>query len=393
MTTTVFTGPSISPNEVHSVLPQARVLPPAKRGDIYKARETGSTRILLIDGSFSHVLPVSPREVVDVATDGAQVLGSSSMGAVRAAECWPAGVQGVGAVYRMYRLGLFDSDDGVAVATNPEDGHRAVSVALVNIHAAVRKLYGLNLITRSQAVDLYGTAAGMYYPDRIWRLILKRSGLVDPDGSLEAICVGTDIKKHDALRALKYLASTADGGIVHNKARPFVAGPRYLPHDPLLGYDREQITPALARFVFGSGRFKKYLPLLLNSESKPPIEGRSRLAHSLPGDSSIGSALAEILADHREASLRLIGIMEKFAQFSTEVMLWHAMTQLRDHKIRTGVVVTFHHETEVRENIANSHGYRRWDLLRQDLRDGILPNGIPFSWIDEARADLTFSRA
>ena len=54
-----------------------------------------------------------PSEVVAALRDGARVLGAASMGAIRAAECWPAGMQGVGAVYSLYRLGVISDDDEV----------------------------------------------------------------------------------------------------------------------------------------------------------------------------------------------------------------------------------------------------------------------------------------
>jgi hypothetical protein len=391
MKTTIFTGPSLAPSEIRAILPEAQVLPPVKRGDIYRAREDGSTRILIIDGSFTHVLPVSPKEIVDVALDGAEVFGASSMGAVRAAECWPAGVRGVGAVYRMYRFGLFDSDDPVAVATDPENDYAAVSVALVNIHASIRRLQGLKLITASQGAELYRVASEAYYPDRLWPLILKKAGVSDPDGLIKEACAAVDIKKVDALRAVHVLAATPDRGTSSTR-RSFDQGPRYTSHDPMLGYDREQLSSELTSFIFGSGRFKKYLSSLLSEE--PEFRDTGVVDHPMsPRDPSVERTLARLLQDRQSITERLTDKFVDLGQFHTEIMLWHAMVQLKTRKVSSGIEVTNDHENGVKESLARAHGYQGWDSLVSDARDGLLPNGIPLQWIEDARLNLTFARA
>jgi len=68
---------------------------------------------VIIDGVFHQEPAVPPREILDVLEDGAVIVGASSMGALRAAECWPAGMRGVGTIYRLYRRGALKSDDEV----------------------------------------------------------------------------------------------------------------------------------------------------------------------------------------------------------------------------------------------------------------------------------------
>jgi hypothetical protein len=391
MRTTIFTGPSLPPGEARALLPQAHVLPPAKRGDVYRARESGSSRILIIDGSFSQVLPVSPREVVEVARDGAQIVGASSMGAIRAAECWPVGVHGVGAVYRMYRSGLFDSDDPVVVATDPDDDHSAVSVALVNIRAAIRKLYGLKLITRSQGVELHRVAADSYYPDRVWRLLFKKAGIDDPSGVIGEVAASVDIKRVDALRAVRFLSLLPDGAPADGTDRRFSQGPRYSSHDPLLGHSREELDLSLPPFIFGTGRYQKYIRFLLAGQLD--FAGLTTGSESkLSRNSSVEPALAGLFLDIPSLSANLMDKIHHFRQFETEVMLWHAVHRLKDHKT-SRTEVTPPHETKVRDSIAKAHGYDNWDALTTDLRDDALPSGVPLDWIEEACHDLTLARS
>src|SRR5688572_24185459 len=94
-----FVGSTISRAEAGRLCPGLDLRPPARRDDLYRAREGGAWGFLLIDGVFMQDDAVSPREVVDVLDDGALVVGAASMGALRAADCWPAGARGIGLIY------------------------------------------------------------------------------------------------------------------------------------------------------------------------------------------------------------------------------------------------------------------------------------------------------
>src|SRR5690348_8986049 len=107
----VFLGPSLSVEEAGAVLPDAEYHPPAGRGDLYRARFLGASIMVLIDGTFLQRYAPSPRELVEVVRDGAWVLGAASIGALRAAECWPVGMRGAGLIYRLFRAGRLHSDE------------------------------------------------------------------------------------------------------------------------------------------------------------------------------------------------------------------------------------------------------------------------------------------
>ena len=100
----VFTGPSLHPCAARAALPDARIEPPACRGDIARVTAEGAGVILLIDGGFAQRLAVAPAEIVGALRSGIRVIGTASLGAIRAAECHPAGMEGVGAVQYLYRL-------------------------------------------------------------------------------------------------------------------------------------------------------------------------------------------------------------------------------------------------------------------------------------------------
>jgi len=82
--TVVFLGPSMPVEEARRLL-DAEFVPPICRGDL--ALLPSNVRIIgIIDGEFFQKLAVSPKEIIEALGRGVRVFGSSSMGALRAAE-------------------------------------------------------------------------------------------------------------------------------------------------------------------------------------------------------------------------------------------------------------------------------------------------------------------
>jgi hypothetical protein len=97
----------------------ADYFPPASRGDIYRIIASGVRTIVLIDGVFHSTRSVWQREILDALGDGIEVLGASSMGALRAAELHPFGMAGHGTIFEWYKNGLIEGDDEVAPLPRP----------------------------------------------------------------------------------------------------------------------------------------------------------------------------------------------------------------------------------------------------------------------------------
>src|SRR5262245_8073226 len=101
----VFIGPTISRDEARAVV-DAVHLPPAAQGDVYLAARTKPPAIGIVDGFFENVPAVWHKEILWALTQGVEVLGSSSMGALRAAELEEFGMRGVGRIFDWYHGGL-----------------------------------------------------------------------------------------------------------------------------------------------------------------------------------------------------------------------------------------------------------------------------------------------
>jgi hypothetical protein len=208
----VFLGPSLD-RETAREHCGADYRPPAARGDILQAARDGARIIGLIDGVFFQECSVGHREVLAVLEAGVRVIGSSSMGALRAAELDTLGMEGVGDVYRLYHDGEIESDDEVALVFDPVYFIPA-SEPLVNIRCTIRRALEAGLIGQSCADTLLARAQDLYFPGRTYDAIIAgAAGEVD-DGELScfrqfAETSACDLKREDALLALDRIRELA----------------------------------------------------------------------------------------------------------------------------------------------------------------------------------------
>jgi hypothetical protein len=204
----VFLGPSLDRHKAERILP-AVYRPPAARGDILRAADEEARVICLIDGVFHQESAVAHREILQAIYHGITVIGSSSMGALRAAELDQLGMVGIGEVYRQYRDGILESDDEVALVFDPSSGI-ALSEPLVNIRATLEAAEKEGVLDASSHAGLLAVAKALYYPQRTYPLILDIAGDAIPPGMGAAFLDFTryhavDVKRQDAICALEYI--------------------------------------------------------------------------------------------------------------------------------------------------------------------------------------------
>jgi hypothetical protein len=214
----VFVGPTLSPEEVAQTVPSAIVLPPVARGDVLRlVHDSEPSAIAIIDGFFNNVPAVTHKEILFALSAGVHVFGASSMGALRAAELWQFGMQGVGDIFALYRDGVWEADDEVAVTHGPaESGYRASSVALANIRLGLKKATKKEIITPEVENQLVAIAKSTFYADRSWEYLFAKvnDGSV-PANELEALKAfiafeRPDAKRDDALEMLTHLRGLCD---------------------------------------------------------------------------------------------------------------------------------------------------------------------------------------
>lgn len=209
----VFLGPTLPIAEAQRLCP-AEYLPPVTMGDIYALMKRQPTTIAIVDGTFQNAPAVWHKEILFALSRGVRVIGSSSMGALRAAELTSFGMEGIGAIYEAFRDGVYNDDDEVAVAhAAREHGYRALSEAMVNIRAAVAIARGRGLISAGTADQLIALAKKAFYPHRSWPGLLQDArGAGLPVAEIAALedFVRTEKpnqKREDAVLLLRNLAA------------------------------------------------------------------------------------------------------------------------------------------------------------------------------------------
>jgi|ERR1051325_1249964 hypothetical protein len=211
MSIIVFTGPTISPAEALQEL-EATYLPPVSQGDVYRAAVRKPLAIGIIDGYFDRVPAVWHKEILWAMSKGVHVFGAASMGALRAAELAEFGMVGIGTIFEGFRDGLLEDDDEVAVVHAPQEyGFKVLCDAMVNIRQTLQRACCEGVISEATRESLVRIAKGLFYPDRLFSVILRiareRSLSMAELSALEGwLPKGrVDQKKEDALAMLRHM--------------------------------------------------------------------------------------------------------------------------------------------------------------------------------------------
>ncbi len=207
----VHLGPSLPRAEARALL-DAEYRPPVKRGDL-PSRFEGV--VVIVDGEFGQNLSVSPKEILRLLDGGTRVVGASSMGALRAVELQPYGMEGHGWVYEAYRSGRIVADDEVALCYR-EDDWRPITVPLVNVRYWLDELRRGGHVDDATARRLLHRARRTFFADRTQRqLLLDWSQVLDAPmlaRLLSAVGPGiTDVKAADARAVLRHVAGRTAG--------------------------------------------------------------------------------------------------------------------------------------------------------------------------------------
>ncbi|MEZ4399746.1 MAG: TfuA-like protein [Kofleriaceae bacterium] len=168
--TVVFVGPSLPAAEVRALAPDAMLAPPVAAFDVLRLlRRRPPARLVIIDGYFERMAAVWHKELVLALEAGVEVGRRQHVGALRAAELDRFGMRGVGAIYRDYRQGRLTRDADVAVAHLPaEGGYLALTVAQVNVRAAVAAARAAGVVPAATARAVVAASAGLRYWERTW---------------------------------------------------------------------------------------------------------------------------------------------------------------------------------------------------------------------------------
>jgi TfuA protein len=199
----VYLGPSLPKAEAERLL-AAEYRPPVRRGDL--PASCPGRAVLIIDGEFGQSRSVSPKEILRLLDQGTRVIGASSMGALRAAELRPFGMEGCGWVFEAYHSGRIVRDDEVALTYSPLD-LEPLTVPLVNVRYWLESLQSRGLLETATARRMLRLIQRLFFaertPGRIQALFEEVAGTARFQELLRATGGAiTDIKAADAQLAL-----------------------------------------------------------------------------------------------------------------------------------------------------------------------------------------------
>jgi hypothetical protein len=212
----LFAGPSLARK-----LGQLRQMPelvlagPCAYGDVARATLNGASAIGVIDGRFEDTRAVWHKEILFALSRGVKIAGAASMGALRAAECSPFGMVGIGAVYRNYADGTYEDDADVAQLHGPAElGYMALSEPLANILPTLDKMAQAGIIDRAEREGLMQAARALHYKERTYARLLQSGTLLAP-GRIAALLAWVaankvDQKESDAMALVDWLIDQED---------------------------------------------------------------------------------------------------------------------------------------------------------------------------------------
>jgi TfuA protein len=209
----IFLGPSLTHEKARKIL-DAEYRPPAKKGDFlrFTMPADGLTVVGLVDGYFLQDYPPSPIEVYQlIMRKNTVVIGSASLGALRAVELEKFGMIGVGKIFELYKNGIVNADDEVAV-TFTEEPQSLQSEAMIDIRFNLFIAKRKGIIDEITKKTIARVAKSVYFPYRNYEDILDKTKNMHPEleHGLESFRVyirnnRRSLKEKDAIRLVEYI--------------------------------------------------------------------------------------------------------------------------------------------------------------------------------------------
>lgn len=205
--TCIFVGPTRIP----AVPDCFSILPPAVGGSVFRAVVGGYRRIGIIDGYFGNVPAVWHKEILFALSEGVEVCGAASTGALRAAELAPFGMRGFGLIYRLYRSSVLTDDDEVCVThLSARYNYAALTHAMITVRIILRRLRRRGLLSLGEERIVCQNVKAMHFSKRNDAAIRNAARAIgrDPERLLhEFTNQYVDVKALDASCLIRYLAA------------------------------------------------------------------------------------------------------------------------------------------------------------------------------------------
>lgn len=211
MVAILFGGPSLEGIDFSGKKPV--ILPPASQGDLLRCvKELKPDAVGLLDCELPHRdIPTWHKEIIHTLNLGIPVVGAAAVGAHRAAELEPFGMEGVGSIYKRVYLGELERDDEILGDwENTASGIKKLSLPLVVMRDALSAAEKEGIISKETMKVLTKTAQTLFWRTRTWNSLFEKALLNGVDANeLDSFNTwlpkAPDPVKEDALALIKRL--------------------------------------------------------------------------------------------------------------------------------------------------------------------------------------------
>ena len=214
----VFTGPTISSEQISAIAPAVEVYPPVASGELLRLPLAPGDLVAIIDGFYFQSGAVRHKEILALLQRGVHVWGAASMGALRASELAPFGMRGFGRIYDAYVQGEIEGDDEVAVLHASEEmGNVHLTEALVNIRYACQGASKAGILSLEECNLIIHVASELPFFERSYAHILhdaREQGLSEESKRLFQHYLqqeSPNLKRQDALELVEALRTPPEG--------------------------------------------------------------------------------------------------------------------------------------------------------------------------------------
>jgi len=178
------------------------MLGPARLGSVHQAVLAGYKRIALVDAYFGNVPSVWHKELLFAIASGCEVWGSSSTGALRAAELDVYGMRGIGAAYRLFRRGALSGEDEPCLLHGDHaSGYIHLTYPMLNIRSTLRTMRRLGYFGASAEEDFTREMKLIHFTERsqeaVRQVFQEHVGASSNSLWQRFVSAYTDMKKQD----------------------------------------------------------------------------------------------------------------------------------------------------------------------------------------------------
>lgn len=377
----------MSGQDARRILPGAVVHPPVAHGDLLRLGLVRGDVVVIVDGYYHQSAPVRHKEILSLLANGVMVVGCASMGALRAAELARYGMIGNGVVFRMYRDGVLDADDEVAVAHAPAPDYRSFTVPSVVVRHAAGLAVRAGAIDEADAAKIVEIVRRMHYTDRSWRAIRHAADQIDLTDAAARLCAFVDthpevvdVKAEDALDTLRKIAHDEFPGNRHVAAR-WVSGDwrnRYLEE-----WQAECTISTVDEVEIGHGSIVRYQQLYLDDfpERWERFALRAIVGAEVADEELIDKALSKAAGSGLKAHSMS---QERLRHWLTGREL--AGLSVREALVRI-LVRSYHSPQRARDLILDQPELVEDDTARRMVAEATVVNAEVASWADKQTID------